>query len=84
MIQRQQERREKPIDIRPELLIQVSGLVASETAMENKFGQMGLATREIGRTIERRVSANLLILMETFMKVTGSMTRPMAEECTFM
>ena len=71
MIQRQLERRDQPIDIRPVLLIQVSGLVASETAMESKFGQMEPAMREIGKIIGHRVSASSPILMEIFMKVTG-------------
>ena len=71
MIQRQQERREKPIDIRPELLIQVSGLVASEMDTESKYGRMVPAMRETGRTIELKVSENSPISMETFMRETG-------------
>ena len=65
------ERREKPTGIKQEQPIPVSGLVASEMAMESKFGQMVLAMREIGKITEPKVSENSPILMETFMRATG-------------
>ena len=71
MTQRQLERRDQPIDIRPVLLIQVSGLVASEMDTESKYGRMVPAMRETGRTIELKVSENSPISMETFMRETG-------------
>lgn len=79
-----QESKDRRIDIRQERRIPVSGLVASEMASESKCGQMVPAMRETGRTIELKDLESSPTSMGIFMKVTGSMTKPMEEEFTFM
>ena len=50
--------------------------------MENKYGKISPYTKAIGRTTKPTVEADLFILMETYMKVTGKMTRHMVKVST--
>ena len=78
------EKREHPTLTKLGLLTLANGLVASEMAKEFRFGLMVLVMKEIGKTIERMVRANSFMLMETFTRETGSMTRQMVSESIFM
>jgi hypothetical protein len=62
----------------------VNGLVDLEMVRESKYGQMELATREIGKTIGLTVMANLYTLTVMFTKVTGLMTKPTEKEHIYM
>ena len=80
----QSEKRGQLIDIRQEPLILVSGSVVSAMALENKYGQMVLVTKETGRITEHKALASSPISMETFTRATGSTIKLMVEVCISM
>ena len=53
-------------------------------ATVSKFGRMGRATKETGRTIGRMASASSPTLMVMSMRAIGSTTKPMDRASTFM
>ena len=57
--------------------IKVSGQATKNMAMEFKYGQMEQGMRDTGSTIKHVGKANSGMLMETFLKENGKMTRPM-------
>jgi len=84
MTRTQRESKGLLTDIKLELHTPVSGKEDSEMAMANKFGQMVLVMKVIGKTIEHRALENSHILMVIFTKATGSMIRRMEMEFIFM
>ena len=76
----QSVRRGQPTHSRLELHIAVSGLVDSEMVMESSNGQMAPGTKVNGRIIEPMEKVNSLILMVTYTRVIGSMTKQMVTE----
>ena len=58
-------------DIRPEPPIPASGSAVSEMATASRSGQMGHATKEIGKTTELKALGNSHTSMGISTKVTG-------------
>ena len=65
------ENKDLSIGIRQERLIPVSGRVDSETVLESKCGQMVLAMRVTGKTIEHKDLESSPTSMEISMRATG-------------
>ena len=83
-IRMQSASKDKHIHIRLARNTLVSGSVASVTDMESRFGLMEHATRATGKITELMALASSRTSMAMFTKETGSMTRRMDKEFTFM